>query len=124
MYTLGLKRDFTAKHFLIGRDFGDENHLHSHSYTLDAVLERQSLNYYGFVADITLVEQVLDKIAGKLQGAVLNDIPDLQGLNPSIEHLARFVAHSLSRDLESENPEAISVTVWEDDQARAGYRLL
>lgn len=122
MYTLGLRRSFTAKHFLTGGDFGEENHLHSHSYTLDALLEREELNNYGFVADITVVEQALDKIVQKLQGAVLNEIPELQGLNPSIEHLARFLAQSLSRELESEGPAAVSTAIWEDDLAWAGYR--
>lgn len=122
MYTLGLKRTFTAKHFLIGGDFGEENHLHSHFYTLDTILEKQNLNDQGFVADITLVEQVLDKITSKLQGAVLNEIPELKDLNPSIEHLARFVVHKISKDLQSENLTAISATIWEDNQAWAGYR--
>ena len=124
MYTLGLKRSFTARHFLIGGDFGEENHLHSHDYTLEAVLERENLNRYGFVADITLVEQILDKFTGQLHGAVLNEIPELEGLNPSIEHLARFAAQRLSLDLHSEDPAAISATLWEDDQAWAGYRLV
>ena len=32
MYTLGIKRDFIARHFLIGGDWGAENLPNSHHY--------------------------------------------------------------------------------------------
>ncbi len=70
------------------------------------------------------MDQVLDIITGQLQGTVLNEIPDMQGLNPSIENLARIVSQRLSSALESETLAAISAKLWEDEQAWAEYRLL
>lgn len=123
MYTLGTRRTFTAEHYLMGGEFGDEGLRHSHHYTLEAALENNSLNQQGFVADIIQVEQVLDIIVAELQDSLLNNLPELQGLNPSIENLATFIARKLSHELSKEEPEAISITIWEDDKAWAKYRL-
>ena len=32
MYTLAVKRDFIAQHFLVGGDWGEENENHAHQY--------------------------------------------------------------------------------------------
>ena len=44
MYTLAVKRNFIAQHFLIGGDWGEENYLHSHHYVLEVLLEGRESN--------------------------------------------------------------------------------
>ena len=39
MYTLAVRRDFIARHFLIGGDWGAENFPNSHHYVLELQLE-------------------------------------------------------------------------------------
>ena len=39
-YTLAVKRDFVARHFLFGADWGAENQLHSHHYQVEVAVGR------------------------------------------------------------------------------------
>ncbi len=41
MYSLGVAREFTARHFLIGGDWGEENVEHSHHYRMELVLGKK-----------------------------------------------------------------------------------
>ena len=62
MYTLGVKRDFIARHFLIGGDWGPENYPNSHHYTLELILEGNELDQHGYLVDIVDVEKHLDEV--------------------------------------------------------------
>ena len=44
MYTLGVRRDFIARHFLIGGDWGPENFSNSHHYVLELQLKTKIVN--------------------------------------------------------------------------------
>ena len=52
MYTLGVRRDFIARHFLIGGDWGPENFPNSHHYILELQLEGRELDQHGYLVDI------------------------------------------------------------------------
>ena len=43
MYTVAVRRDFIAQHYLIGGDWGAENELHSHHYQAEVQLEGAEL---------------------------------------------------------------------------------
>ena len=60
MYTLGVRRDFIARHFLIGGDWGSENFPNSHHYILELQLEGRELDQHGYLVDILDVEKHLD----------------------------------------------------------------
>ena len=96
MYTLGVRRDFIARHFLIGGDWGPENFPNSHHYVLELQLEGRQLDQHGYLVDIVDVEKHLDEIVNYYKEQMLNDKPEFAGLNPSIEHFARILATSLS----------------------------
>lgn len=123
MYTLGVKRDFIARHFLIGGDWGAENFPHSHHYVLELQLEGNELDQYGYLADIVDVEKYLDEIIGQYKEQTLNDCPALEGLNPSIENFARILASSLSERIKAKNISAVRVVLWENESAWAAYRV-
>ena len=48
MYTLTVKRDFVAQHYLIGGDWGAENEKHSHHYAVELTLEGRELDEHGY----------------------------------------------------------------------------
>ena len=48
--------------------------------------------------------------------------PEFAGINPSIEHFARIVCQALSERIKAPNLEAITVRMWESEQAWAAYR--
>jgi len=123
MYTLAVKRDFIARHFLIGGDWGPENFPNSHHYVLELQMEGNELDQYGYLADIVDVEKNLDEIVNYYQEQMLNDKPEFAGLNPSIEHFARILATSLSDHIQADNISAVKVVLWENDSAWAAYRV-
>jgi 6-pyruvoyltetrahydropterin/6-carboxytetrahydropterin synthase len=123
MYTLGVKRDFIARHYLIGGDWGPENNPNSHHYVLELQLEGSELDQHGYLTDIVEVDKQLDEIVGYYQEQMLNEKPEFSGLNPSIEHFARILAASLSERIGAQNITAIKVVLWENDSAWAAYRI-
>lgn len=122
MYTLAIRRRFEAWHHLIGGDWGAENLPHSHPYRLEVRLEGDSLNEHGYLADIVAVDGYLDELISRFAGADLNAQPEFKGLNPSLEHFARILCQTLAARLNGSRPQAISVQLWENDNAWASYR--
>lgn len=121
MYTLRVCRDFVAQHYLTVPDCGPENEWHSHHFQLEVVLEGEELNENGYLIDIVTLEDVLEKIVERYRDATLNDLPEFQGLNPSIEHFSRIVCSSLQDGLATDSLETMTVRIWEDDDAWAAY---
>lgn len=123
MYTLGVCRDFIARHFLIGGDWGPENFPNSHHYLLELQLEGKELDGHGYLVDIVDVEKHLDEMVNYYREQMLNDKPEFEGLNPSIEHFSRILATSLSERIQAANISALKVVLWENESAWAAYRV-
>jgi 6-pyruvoyltetrahydropterin/6-carboxytetrahydropterin synthase len=122
MYTIALRRDFVAKHFPTGRGLGREDEKHPHSYTLELVLEGNSLDEDGYLVDLVKVDANLEVILSQYRNQTLNDLPEFQKLNPSIENLCRLVCEKTARLIKEDNVRTITVRVWEDGSAWASYR--
>ena len=123
MYSLGVKRDFIARHFLIGGDWGPENFPNSHHYVLELQISGRELDQHGYLVDIVDVETHLDEIVSYYREQMLNDKPEFAGLNPSIEHFARILATSLSERIKADNITALKVVLWENEIAWAAYSV-
>ena len=123
MYSLGVRREFIARHFLIGGDWGPENFPNSHHYTLELVLEGNELDQHGYLVDIVDVEKHLDEIVSYYKEQMLNDKPEFAGLNPSIEHFARILATTLSERIQAKNISGLKVVLWEHANAWAAYQV-
>ena len=123
MYTLRVKRDFIARHFLIGGDWGPENSPNSHHYVLELQMSGSELDPHGYLVDILDVERHLDEIVNYYKEQMLNDKPEFEGLNPSIEHFARILAISLRERIKADNISLLKVVLWENDSAWAAYEL-
>jgi 6-pyruvoyltetrahydropterin/6-carboxytetrahydropterin synthase len=122
MYTVAVKRDFIARHYLTGGDWGDENKPHAHHYMIEVRLEGQALDEHGYLTDICDIESVLDARIAYFRDKMLNDLPEFDGLNPSIEHFARIICMSMAADLQIKRLEAMAVRLWEHESAWAQYR--
>jgi 6-pyruvoyltetrahydropterin/6-carboxytetrahydropterin synthase len=123
MYTLGVRREFIARHFLIGGDWGPENFPNSHHYILELQLKGDQLDQHGYLVDIVNVENHLNEIVNYYKEQMLNDKPEFEGLNPSIEHFARILATSLSERIQAQNISVVKVVLWEHESAWAAYRV-
>jgi 6-pyruvoyltetrahydropterin/6-carboxytetrahydropterin synthase len=123
MYTLGVKRDFIARHFLIGGDWGPENFPNSHRYVLELQLSGDALDSHGYLADIVDVERQLEEVVSYYREQMLNDKPEFAGLNPSIENFARILATTLSERIQASDITRLKVMLWENDSAWAAYEI-
>jgi len=121
MYTLRVHRDFVAQHYLTVPNCGPENEWHSHHFGLEVLLKGEELNEHGYLVDIVDVEEVLDQIVARYRDATLNDLPEFEGRNPSIEHFSRIVCTSLQDRLSLDATTGITVRIWEDEEAWASY---
>jgi len=123
MYTLGVRREFIARHFLIGGDWGPENLPNSHHYVFELQLEGRDLDQHGYLVDIVDVERHLDEVVGIYKEQMLNECGAFAGLNPSIEHFARILAISLNEKIMAANITTLKVVLWESDSAWSAYRI-
>jgi len=123
MYTLGVRRDFIARHFLIGGDWGPENFPNSHHYVLELQLIGNELDKHGYLVDIVDVEKHLDEVVGYYKEQMLNEKPEFAGLNPSIEHFARILCVSLNERIKAKNILEVKVVLWENDSAWSAFQV-
>jgi 6-pyruvoyltetrahydropterin/6-carboxytetrahydropterin synthase len=123
MYSLAIKRDFIAQHYLVGGDWGAENERHSHHYQIEVQLEGDSLDRHGYLLDIVDLEARLEALVACYRDRTLNDLPQFAGLNPSIEHFSRILAATLAPQVARPNLNALTVRVWENEIAWTAYRM-
>jgi 6-pyruvoyltetrahydropterin/6-carboxytetrahydropterin synthase len=123
MYTVSVMRDFIARHFLIGGDWGPENNEHAHHYRVEVQLEGNSLDQHGYLVDIVDIEGRLEFLVESYRDKILNELPEFLGLNPSIEHFARILSERFSVGLEVPNLKTITIKIWENEIAWASYQL-
>jgi 6-pyruvoyltetrahydropterin/6-carboxytetrahydropterin synthase len=121
MYKLCLRRDFTARHFLVGGDWGEENMPHGHAYRLEWELSAPGLDRNGYVADLVDVEKALTDVLSRYRDALLNDLEEFSGVNPSLERFAFSLWQRLSARLGGGSGMSAAVRLWENDTAWASY---
>lgn len=121
MYTVAVKRDFVAQHYLIGGDWGSENEEHSHHYAIELRLDGATLDQHGYLVDIVEIEQQLDTVVSYYRDETLNDLPEFSDLNPSIEHFARILCLTFASRITAPNLNALTVVIWENEIAWASY---
>lgn len=121
MYTLSVRRDLIARHFLIGGDWGAENEPHSHHYIIEVRLEAAELDQHGYLVDIVQVEAELQKVIDYFGESMLNELPEFEGLNPSLEHFSRIVCHKLLEGIAPPGSGRFSVRIWENETCWAAY---
>ncbi len=123
MYSVAVKRDFIARHFLIGGDWGAENDLHAHHYQVELQLYGDQLDEHGFLVDIVDIENTLESLVERYRDSVLNEIAEFIGLNPSIEHFSRILCQALSAHIKAMNICRITVRLWENEIAWASFQI-
>jgi 6-pyruvoyltetrahydropterin/6-carboxytetrahydropterin synthase len=123
MYTLAVRKDFIARHFLIGGDWGEENEPNSHHFLLELRLFGERLNRHGYLCDIVDVERHLDEVVNYYSEQMLNEKNEFEGLNPSIEHFSRILAQTLNQQIEALEVTALEVVLWEDRDAWAAFHI-
>jgi 6-pyruvoyltetrahydropterin/6-carboxytetrahydropterin synthase len=123
MYRLRVSRSFVAQHYLTVPNSGPENEWHSHHFKVEVILEGEYLNENGYLVDITDVEEALGFLVDRYQDATLNDLPEFESLNPSVEHFSRIFTTSFEEYIRTEHLSRITTRIWEDEEAWASYTV-
>lgn len=121
MYRLSVARDFVAQHYLTVPDPGPEGEVHSHRYRVELRFAGPELGEYGYLLDIDAVESVLDDLEDRYRDALLNDLPEFEGKNPSVERFARRFGDRVVEAAPTETPTELTVRMWEGDDAWATH---
>jgi 6-pyruvoyltetrahydropterin/6-carboxytetrahydropterin synthase len=64
----------------------------------------------------------LDRLVNFYRDKTLNELPEFKDLNPSIEHFARILCQNLAAHIPTDQLDALSVKIWENDMAWAEFR--
>lgn len=121
MYEVGLKRHFIARHFIPEGPTG-EREPHSHDYLVEARLEGEGLDTKGYLFDIVELKHAMEATLEKYHDQFLNNLPDLKGVNPSMENLARVLYNDIRARIRPGNLKSMEIKVWESPTAWAAYR--
>jgi 6-pyruvoyltetrahydropterin/6-carboxytetrahydropterin synthase len=122
MYTITVRREFDALHFLERESKPQEQVTHPHRYAVAVKLEGRQLDERGYLVDIESVEKNLEKLMTRFQGQTLNDLPEFRGLNPSIEHFSRIFCYSFCDEVAASPVDSVTVIISESKKASASYR--
>ncbi len=121
MYQVSVQRKFISNHFLIGGDWGRENQIHAHPFQLELILSGESLNPHNYLVDIVEIEAMLDAAVDHFRDKVLNELPEFEGHNPSLERFSRILCDRFKGQITAENITRVRVVLWENDDAWAAF---
>jgi 6-pyruvoyltetrahydropterin/6-carboxytetrahydropterin synthase len=123
MYALAVRRNFIARHFLIGGEWGRENFPNSHQFALELELEGEALDVHGYLVDIVDVEKHVGEVIEYFSEKMLNELPEFKGINPSLEHFARILGQTLNERIQAKNISGLKVRLWENEAAWASFAV-
>lgn len=121
MYSVAVSRSFVAQHYLTVPDPGPEGTLHSHRYAVEVRFRGPELDERGYLVDVDEVSEAVDELVSRYRDRTLNDLPALEGKNPSAERFARLFGDRLLERLQPETATAVRIRVTEDDVARVAH---
>ncbi|HYW91283.1 MAG TPA: 6-carboxytetrahydropterin synthase QueD [Gammaproteobacteria bacterium] len=119
-YTLKILTDFASAHTL--RDYpGACSRMHGHNWKVEVEVVAHELDRAGIGIDFKRIKQATREITGRLDHRYLNEIPPFDEINPTAEHISRYLYRELAQALDSETVHISAVTLWETDRACVRY---
>lgn len=119
MYTIAVRMPFSALHRLAGQ--GPESGTHGHDYAVEVQIRTEALDRNGYAVDIDEIEGALAETVDRFKGRVLNELPEFEGVNPSLEHFCRIVHGLLDQRLAGPRIIDLLVKLWETPDIWASY---
>jgi len=121
VYEVTIIRSFSAAHTL--REIGGKcESLHGHNFRVEVTVAGESLDNEGLLIDFRLLKRWTEETLELLDHKHLNEIEPFDGVNPSSEHLAKWIHDRLADRINSDRVCISRVAVWESEDARAIYR--
>ena len=120
MFEISVQTDFSAAHNL--RQYrGKCEQLHGHNWQVEAVFGGSTLDRAGMVVDFKIARRRLHDVLKQFDHRYLNKTAYFSAVNPTSEHLARFIFRELSKKIARAPYRLLRVSVWETPLSRATY---
>jgi len=120
LFELKVVSQFAAAHQLTGIS-GPCERLHGHNWKVEVFVRGEKLAKDGLLIDFKILKKATEKALQEIDHRFLNELPPFKEESPSSENIAKYIFHSLSRDLNSGSVRVDRVTAWESDSACATY---
>jgi 6-pyruvoyltetrahydropterin/6-carboxytetrahydropterin synthase len=120
MYLLNVTDSFSAAHKLCGYD-GACADLHGHNWKVRVGISCEKLDKIGMALDYGIIKQVLGEVLAKLDHQYLNDVPMLNGANPTSENLARIIFEEMASGLRNYPAIIKEVEIYESENSSVIY---
>lgn len=119
-YTLKVVTDFAASHILHGHS-GKCARLHGHNWKVEAEVKTHDLDQLGVAIDFQDIKAALRELVEALDHRHLNDLPAFEGINPTAEHVARYLFQALASRLDDGRVRVSAISIWETERASVRY---
>jgi len=116
MYQVKVEGNFSSAHSLRGYK-GKCEALHGHNWKVEVEARSDDLDAVGMVVDFKVMKQKLHAALETLDHTHLNRIPYFKKINPTSEHIAKYLFVKLEKSI----PLLFAVRVWESENSSATY---
>ena len=121
MYEVMIEEEFSAAHALRGYRGKCEN-LHGHNWKVEVYVRGAQLDNVGMLVDFKVLKAATCRVMKYLDHQNLNELnPFDNEINPSSEHLAGFILHRVSEEIDDPRVQVYKVRVWETPSTCATY---
>lgn len=120
MYLLNVSDHFSAAHRLCGYQ-GACSNLHGHNWKVRVGIEYSKLDEIGMALDYSIIKSILKSILDLFDHEYLNDLPLLQGQNPTSENLARIIYIEMEKGLADYDAGIKEVEIYESERSSVIY---
>lgn len=122
VFELKVVSHFAAAHQLTELA-GPCERLHGHNWKIEVFVKGRELGKDGLLIDFKAIKGATERALQELDHRFLNELQAFQGESPSSENIAKYIYHTLSRDMDDERVRVDRVTAWESDSACATYMM-
>jgi len=120
MYDIFVKTHFSSGHHL--RDYPGSCELpHGHNWKVTVTVRASELDDLGMGIDFKELKKHVNQIIDELDHRNLNEMEAFSEINPSSEHIAKFIFDCLRKPLNQKRYKLYSVSVFETDTSGLTY---
>jgi len=120
MYDIFVTTHFAGAHHLRGYP-GDCEHPHGHNWKVVVTVRATKLDQLGMGIDFKLLKKYVKEVVDTVDHRDLNEHPAFQTINPSSEHIAKYIYDNLAPKLVSDRYSLYSVGVSETETSSLIY---
>jgi 6-pyruvoyltetrahydropterin/6-carboxytetrahydropterin synthase len=120
MYRLNVTSHFSSAHQLQRYD-GPCKHIHGHNWKVRVAILCQNTDDIGLTIDFKVVKSYLNEIMETLDHTFLNELDCFKHINPTSEHIARYIYQSMQKALPESEGKIEEVEVWESEKSSIVY---